>query len=250
MRIAVLSDVHGNLLALEAVLERVDALAPDLVLNLGDCVSGPLWPVETLALLRSRPISCVRGNHDREVGEAAGRPPSRSDAFAWDRLDADARACLREMPESLNEDGLFCVHGRPGSDIDYLVEDVVGGGLERADLSVVADRVGPTEARVVLCGHSHQPQLLRLPSGTLVINPGSVGWQAYTDDAEPIHISETSAPHARFALLDVSANAVDVVLQAVTYDWEAAARQAEANGRLDWAHELRTGLAIPIPPDL
>jgi predicted phosphodiesterase len=67
MKIAVVSDIHGNVLALEAVLADLTGEAPDVVVNLGDCVSGPLWPEETAAILRETSWPTVRGNHDRIV---------------------------------------------------------------------------------------------------------------------------------------------------------------------------------------
>src|SRR5215471_15524104 len=67
MRIAVLADFHGNLAALEAVVEDLQNRRPDQVVNLGDCVSGPLWPSETAALLMALGWPTVRGNHDRWV---------------------------------------------------------------------------------------------------------------------------------------------------------------------------------------
>ena len=66
-RIAVLSDIHGNLPALTAVLDDVARHAPDLVLNLGDHASGPLWPRETLELLRRQTWVQIAGNHDRTL---------------------------------------------------------------------------------------------------------------------------------------------------------------------------------------
>ncbi|MEC9404502.1 MAG: metallophosphoesterase family protein, partial [Pseudomonadota bacterium] len=67
MKIAVVSDIHGNVLALEAVLADLKLEAPDLIVNLGDCISGPLWPEETAAILREAAWPTVRGNHDRIV---------------------------------------------------------------------------------------------------------------------------------------------------------------------------------------
>ncbi|CAH2407389.1 hypothetical protein MES5069_60041 [Mesorhizobium escarrei] len=68
MRIAVLADIHGNVLALDAVLDDLRQRGgADLVVNLGDCVSGPLWPRETMERLEALALPTVRGNHDRRV---------------------------------------------------------------------------------------------------------------------------------------------------------------------------------------
>ncbi len=86
-----------------------------------------------------------------------------------------------------------------------------------------------------------------LPSGVLIVNPGSVGCPAYDDPSDPAHISEAGSPHARYALLDFPAHGSDVGAQAsvtfvaVPYACQEAARRAELNDRPDWAHALRTG---------
>ena len=67
MRIAVFADVHGNLLALEAVLADIASRSPDATVNLGDCLSGPLQAAATADLLMSRDFLTIRGNHDRQL---------------------------------------------------------------------------------------------------------------------------------------------------------------------------------------
>ena len=86
MRIAVLADIHGNFDALEAVVEDLERTRPDLVVNLGDCLSGPLKARETADLLMSKDWLTVRGNHDRYLIE---RP--------FDQLGASDRAAAEEM---------------------------------------------------------------------------------------------------------------------------------------------------------
>jgi hypothetical protein len=75
----------------------------------------------------------------------------------------------------------------------------------------------------------------------IVVNPGSVGLQAYDDELPFKHYIEAGTPHARYALIECDADTWKVQLRQVGYDHEAAARQAEANGRGDWADALRTG---------
>ena len=79
MRLAIISDIHGNLLALETVLAHVKTRGVDAPINLGDCVTSPLWPRETLELLDTLSWPTVRGNHDRRLTEEArNRPLPRS----------------------------------------------------------------------------------------------------------------------------------------------------------------------------
>ncbi|TXN08380.1 metallophosphoesterase family protein [Methylobacterium sp. WL103] len=242
MRIAVVSDIHGNLPALTAVGERIEAMSVDLVVNLGDCASGPLWPAETVATLRASPWLHVRGNHDRQVGGSLDGRLGRSDSATWRALDASARAWLHGLPERVGlEDALF-VHGAPGSDEAFLLEEIVEERLVAAREDEVVARLGGQNRRAVFCGHSHVPGLLALARGSMVVNPGSVGWPAYRN-ADPAYVSEVGSPHARFAVVDLATRPLDVELLAVSYDWDRAARRAEENGRDDWAYSLRTGLA-------
>lgn len=244
MRLGVIADIHGNLPALEAVLARLSRLSVDRVVNLGDCASGPLWPAETVRLLRATPMSHVRGNHDRALCAASPNGLGASDSFAWRDLDADARDWLAGLPFELEVGGARCLHASPKDDDTYLLDAIEGGRLVAAAPDAVETLLGPTRPAVVLCGHSHQPRLLRLDDGTVVVNPGSVGNPAYNADEPCIHVSESGAPHARFAVVTM-ADFVEIEHHAVAYDWEHAARRAEGNGRADWAHALRTGRVLP-----
>lgn len=249
MKAAVLSDIHGNLPALEAVLRYVGPLKVDTLVNLGDCISGPLWPAETCALLQSLPMRTVRGNHDRAVGQAESSPPGASDRFAWERTAREQHRWLAELPFELElalpGGAARCFHANPLDDEAYLIDEVADGRLRLADTARISARLGPVQHPVILCGHSHQPRVVRLPEGAIIVNPGSVGCPAYADAGPPPHMSETGAPHARFALVTADAGGIGVELVAVAYDWDAAAAAATRNGRPDWAHALRTGRAMP-----
>lgn len=250
MRLAVISDVHGNLPALEAVLADVAASGADTVVNLGDVVSGPLWPAETAQRLMALRLPTIRGNHERQL---LSLPPQRmgaSDAFASGAISAVQREWLAALPDTLAlSPEVFCCHGTPASDLDYLLETVTPRGwlgpaepgVRAATPQEVAQRLGSVRHGLILCGHTHVPRALRLNDGRLVVNPGSVGLQAYDDDHPRAHAVENGTPHARYALLTQHAQGWQVDLRALSYDWEAAARRAEANGRGDWADALRTG---------
>ncbi|WP_293797613.1 metallophosphoesterase family protein [uncultured Bosea sp.] len=243
VRLGVIADIHGNLPALEAVLARLDALAPDHIVNLGDCASGPLWPVETTALLRSRTMSHIRGNHDRAMGAASPEGLGASDSYAWQALAPEARAWLAGLPAGITVEGALCFHACPGNDSAYLMEEVQNGHLAPSPIATIEQRLAGRTAPLMLCGHSHLPRAARLSSGVIVLNPGSVGNPAYRD-TNPAHVSESGMPHARFAVVTLGAE-IAVEHHLVAYDWERAARRAEDNGRADWAYALRTGRALP-----
>ena len=137
MRLAVIADIHGNVLALDAVLADVAGRGADRIVNLGDCVSGPLWPRETCERLMSLGLATVRGNHDRWVGDGDPVAMGPSDRYALGALDEAARRWLRELPRGLTFEAegvtVRAFHARPDDDNAYLAEDVVGGKLALVD---------------------------------------------------------------------------------------------------------------------
>lgn len=242
MRLGVIGDIHGNALALEAVLADLRQRGVTAVVNLGDLVSGPLWPAETLTLLRDAGIPSLRGNHDRWVVEGGG---GASDRFARAALTAAECAGLGALPMQLRPlPGVLAFHGRPVDDEAYLLEDVLDGRMVPAPVADVAARLGETAETLIICAHSHQAAIRALPDGRVVLNPGSVGLPAYTDPTPPAHVSETGAPHARFAVVTVEdGRLVSAELVALAYDHRAAAARAAANGSASWARWLATGEA-------
>jgi predicted phosphodiesterase len=203
MRLAVIADIHGNLLALEAVLADLEGRGADLIVDLGDCASGPLWPRETMERLAELDVLTVRGNHDRQVAELAPEAMGDSDRFAFGELTRDQRALLGAPPITrFIAPGILACHATPARDDLYLIEEVENGRLMRGAPDAIGKRLGAVEARIVLCGHSHRPDLVRLPNGSIILNPGSVGGPAYDDAGPPAHVSESGSPHARFALLE------------------------------------------------
>jgi len=246
MRIAVLADIHGNLLALEAVLADLDSQAPDLVVNLGDHLSGPLEAALTADLLLAQHHWVqIRGNHDRQLVEHAPGAMGLSDRAAHQQINGAHQAWLRSLQPIavVGEDVLLC-HGTPDRDVDYLLEDVSVTGVSLASREAIRSRIG-ARTGAILCGHTHVPRIVRLEDGTVVLNPGSVGLPAYTDsDHRFPHAIETGSPHARYALLDRDRRGWRASFHAIEYDWGAAARLASEGNRPDWAHALLTGYAL------
>jgi predicted phosphodiesterase len=243
MRIAILADIHGNVLALEAVLADLKHRSVDQFVNLGDCVSGPLWPRETAELLRQLNWPSVRGNHDRWVTDWPPEKHYPSDAIAFRALDSSLLAWLRALPPTRDlGNGMFACHGRPDDDNAYLLENVEGARLVPARQAEVAERVRAVASRFVLCAHSHIPG--SATSGDkMIINPGSVGLPAYEDPLPPAHVSESANPLARYAVLQLDREQASFEHIAIPYDHLAAARRAEENHNHAWAHFLSTGYA-------
>jgi putative phosphoesterase len=242
MRIAAISDIHGNLPALMAVLADIARRGADVVVNLGDILSGPLMPAETADFLIELDLPTIKGNHERQVLTHARGKMGASDAFAADAINDAHRAWLEGLPATLwLSDEVFLCHGAPGGDMVYFMEHVDAEGVHPASLAQVEERAGDCPARLILCGHTHTPRTRRLPDGRLVANPGSVGLQAFEDDHWFPHQVEIGSPHARYAMLEKGPHGWDAELIAVDYDYEPMAALAAANGRPDWAVALRTG---------
>ncbi|WP_299816900.1 metallophosphoesterase family protein [uncultured Roseibium sp.] len=248
MKIAVISDIHGNVLALEAVIADLKTEAPDLIVNLGDCVSGPLWPEETAAILRETDWPTVRGNHDRFVLDDPIEKMGPTDAFAAERLSQESLDWLQTTQPTIRlEDDIFLCHGTPDNDDRYLSEKVEGpkGHLPDED-TLLRDLKGETSP-IVCCGHTHIPRLIRLQeTGQIVLNPGSVGLPSYEDDHPLRHVMETGSPHARYALMTNNGGAWNFQHKMLSYDWDAASQAALENGRPGWARALKHGFYGPL----
>lgn len=243
-KLALLSDIHGNLPALEAVVADLGNRGVSRVINLGDHVSGPLWPKETLDFLMAVDWLQVAGNHDRSLARGDPRNLGPSDAYARSRVDKAGLAWLAGLPAVLElEGGILACHGRPGDDQAYLLESPSAGRTRLATEPEIRSRLGAHAPRVVVCGHTHLPRCVRLGDGTILVNPGSVGLQGYVDDGANAHVVENGSPHARYAIIDLDWDkprfAVEFV--ALEYDWEAAAEKAKESKRRDWIQALATG---------
>lgn len=242
MRIAAVSDIHGNLFALDAVLRDIERRGADLIVNLGDILSGPLLPSETADRLMALDLPTIRGNHERQLLTLSPERMGASDRYAFDHITAAHRNWITGLPTVLTPAAdVFMCHATPYNDVDCYLEDLIDEELRPAPLRDIEKRTGDCTASLILCGHSHIPRLLRLGSGQLIVNPGSVGIQAYVGHDPGPHTVEVGSPHARYALADRSPHGWQVEFFAVPYDWDSASRLAEERGRQDWVEALRTG---------
>lgn len=244
MRLAVISDIHGNLLALEAVLADIARRGADLTVNLGDCAAGPLWPRETVELLESLALPTVRGNHDRWAVELPDEKLSLAGRVERAMLNAAQCAALHALPPTLRlAEDILAVHGTPTDDNSYLLEELHGSLLAPAKRETVAQRLGAeAKPQLILCGHSHRQAIVHGPGGCTIVNPGSVGCPVYADRPDAAHI-EYRSPHARYAVLTRRGAHWAADLIALDYDWDAAAKRAAENGNAVWARSMATGAA-------
>ena len=221
MRVAVIADVHGNLHALEAVLEDVAAARCDALWMAGDWVGYGAFPEECVRRLRAAGAVGVAGDMDRETVRAAGgvfpddAPDEKREALrhAASALSAESLVFLRSLPErrrpAPSPVSSLLVHGSPQRLGEHLWPDVADSRLVELARSAAA--------RVVVCGHTHAA-MDREASGTRFLNPGSVGRPGDGD------------PRAAWAALDLDDATVRFAPRRVAYDHRAAGDAALGAG--------------------
>jgi predicted phosphodiesterase len=264
MKIAAISDIHGNLSALQAVLAEIHREDVDHIINCGDTLGGPLESAKTAELLMARGIPMIAGNHERQLLTLPAEKLNRSDACTASEINAEHRAWLASAsPNMWLTPEVFICHGTPSSDLDYWLETVTDDfgqngsysprcsvGVRAATLAEVLQRLGQGEhtrrASLIICGHTHVARVVQVNSpddghAITVVNAGSVGLPAYDDIHPHKHWIESGSPHARYALMEQTALGWQVQLRSVVYDFEPMAQLADHRGRADWALPLRTG---------
>jgi putative phosphoesterase len=237
MKIALISDIHANLPALESVLADIDSREVDALYCLGDLVGYHVWPNEVVNLIRKRNIPCISGNYDFGVGrtsddcgcayktdeDRANGKVSISLTNQW--IHDDERNYLRNLPAHIRlefqfDSGpitLLLVHGSPRKNNEYLFED----REEKSLLRIMKD----AHADIMCFGHTHKPyhRILTDDSKHLhAINIGSVG--------KP----KDGNPKANYVILNLNENsgllakdAVEVEFIKVNYDIEYSASKLE-----------------------
>jgi putative phosphoesterase len=228
-RIAVLSDVHGNLAALEAVTKEIRRGKPDAVLVAGDLVLNgpdPNGCVDALRVLESEGALIVSGNTDIAVGDfdygAAfpqyqdGVPETVSVAAEWahDELGDDQLEWLRRLPaerrlRTADDTLVLVVHASPGSQ--------TRGFDQSLDANIIFERASATDARVICVGHTHVPEVRDL-GWKVIVNDGSCG---YVFDGDPT---------ASWTLIDVHEGAVAAEIRRTEFDAVAVANAISARG--------------------
>ena len=150
MKIAAISDVHGNIEALEAVLEDITHRGVDVIVNLGDVLSGPLFPVECAERLIPLGLPTIRGNHERQLLTLTSEDMGMSDRYTASRLGPKHHKWIAALPESLWLLGdVLLVHGTPNSDLEYFLESVDENGLRPASIEEVRSRAGSVSANLI-----------------------------------------------------------------------------------------------------
>ena len=227
-RAAVITDIHGNLLALEAALARIEELGIEDVFCGGDLVGYGPWPNEVCSEIEERGIATIYGNYDYAIGrdleDCGCAYPTQHErelgqrSVDWTLAHTGRRAkdFMRGLPFDLRFDvgatAVHLVHGSPRKVNEYLFEDKPARLYERL--------AAAEEADALVFGHTHKPWVHGF-GGVLFVNCGSVGKPKDGD------------PRAAFAVLRPEGRGVQVAIERVAYDAEAVAREVAAVGLPD-----------------
>ncbi|CCD85798.1 Conserved hypothetical protein; Putative phosphoesterase, MJ0912 type [Bradyrhizobium sp. ORS 285] len=243
MRFAAIADVHGNHLALEAVLADISAQGVTEIVDLGDMASGPLDARKTMDRLMALDAVHVRGNHDRWLIDRPFETMGAWERPAYPQLETRHLDWLRTIPATaVYRDRVFLCHATPEDDNTYWLESVAAdGAITCAPLDEIEKLAAGISQSLILCGHTHTARAVRLRDGRLIVNPGSVGSPGYSYNVPHPHVVQAGTPDARYAILELTAAGWSVSFRHVPYDNSAMAELARANGDGEFASALATG---------
>jgi diadenosine tetraphosphatase ApaH/serine/threonine PP2A family protein phosphatase len=242
MRFAAIADVHGNYLALEAVIADIRAQDIDEIVNLGDMASGPLDAKRTMDALMALDAVHVLGNHDRYLIDRLPEKMGSWDRPAHAQLETGHLDWLRAVPPTrVFRDRVFLCHATPEKDEVYWLETVLPGGTVRMSSLEAIEKAAEGITQPLICGHTHIARAVRLADGRMIVNPGSVGSPGYRDIHPFPHVIEAGTPDARYAILELVDGSWRATFRHVPYDHDSMAALARRNGQPELASALATG---------
>ena len=243
MRLVVLSDIHGNIEALDAVLRDAAEVSPGArLVCLGDIVGYGADPEKAVRAVRGAGVASVLGNDEMGVNDPSSRGrfnPQAWEAVKWasSRLSKESLEWLSELPTSLSLDGCRFVHGLPPDEVDTYLFQASTGHVVRAMTDLPED--------VSFVGHTHQLRLVslrdgrldgaRLPEGRQVLEPGI----RHIVNAGAVGQPRDGNPKAKYCLYDTHTR--ELAVRFVSYDAAAAAKKIiEAGQPRVYAERLTT----------
>lgn len=236
MKIAIISDIHANIIALKAVLKDIAEQQVDRIYCVGDLVGYAPFPNEVIDLIREQNIPTVMGNYDDGIGyqrficgcdyKNAAAEALGHESIAWTNkhTSEENKEFLRKLPKEIRVTiagkRLLLVHGSPNRLNEYVTEEI--------SKDYASELIALANTDILICGHTHLPFSMVLKD-KLLINVGSVGKPKHGD------------PHALYALLSFARN-VTIDFRKVPYDYETMASAIETSELPnEFAQIIRTG---------
>jgi predicted phosphodiesterase len=233
MRVALISDIHGNLVSLQSVLSEIEHAQVDRVVCLGDVAALGPQPRQVLARLRELGCPCIMGNHDEHLlhpERMAGLAPWVVEVTSWcaAQLSKEDRTHLRSFQSLIEielgaQATLLCYHGSPRSNSERILPTTPPPDLE--------EMLGGCTATVMAGGHNHV-QMMRRHKLSSLIDVGSVG-QPF--ERMPFQGAPVLLPWAEYAIVGCLAGTLSIDLRRVPIDLDAVRQAAEASGMPDAA---------------
>ncbi len=263
---AVISCLHANLAAVQAVLDDIDQQGIKAITCLGDLVGYGPQPNEVVELVRQRAIPTCQGCWDEDIidglnacecsypSQLAERRGHLAHHWTANRLTDDNKAFLAQLPTTLRRDKLLFVHGSPNSQHEYLLPDM--------NAFAALERVETAGAETLFCGHTHQPYVRELSGGSIrvsvqqsgsepdrdqvmtlpmrrIVNAGSVGeprhgstnatYVVHDDESDEVSIREVNYDVAKTCQAIVEAGLPDVFAWRLSHGFEYAERAEDAS---------------------
>ena len=236
MKIAFITDIHANVIALKEVFKDIDKQNVDKTICLGDLVGYATYPNEVINLIREKDIFTIQGNYDESTGKelmACGcdydtqkdaENANRSLFWTQEEVSEDNKKWLANLAveKRMKVEGwdLYLVHGSPRKNNEYLYKDS----------NAVKEIAKEYDFDILLNGHTHLPYF-KVIDGKYIVNAGSAG--------KPKH----GNPRATYVILDLNKNSIDFISREVEYNYEKTAKAIEAEDALpdEFAQLFRTG---------
>jgi len=240
-KVAIIADIHGNSWALKSVLVDIKDRGIEKIINLGDSLNGPLDPQGTFKLLVENEILSISGNGDRLILENLQLKTNNLTAeYILSQMNSDIISWLKNLSFDCVYNDIYCCHGSPRSDMEYLLESLEPEYIDIRAFSEIDKILSGIKQNIIVCGHSHVPRIIK--SGDKVIcNVGSVGLPAYNDELPIPHKMQNYNPYASYTIITESTKSFNIEQVTVSYDYEQAVKKAILNKREDWAKWIRTG---------
>jgi predicted phosphodiesterase len=225
MKIALISDIHGNLISLDAVLADIEQCRVDRIICLGDVVTTGPHPHECTKRLRELGIPGITGNHEDYLFKPVDETSRWKDTLAWCRqqLTAEDVDYLQSFQPYIEvpldeKNTLLCFHGSPKGNLDYIAAFTPDAELD--------GMLAGHKAAIMAGGHTHVQMLRRRPD-TLLINSGSVGLPFYRYLPSPDEVRVV--PWAEYAIVSWSNGAANIDFRRVAIDFEAIKQAANTS---------------------
>lgn len=205
MRYAIISDIHSNLEALNAVLSKISELNADEILCLGDIVGYNANPNECIDIVRRAGIRCIMGNHDSRASgleEPDNFTPLAKEAVLWtrDRLTEDNKGFLRGLPRELTMEGFIIFHGSIGDTDRYIIDE-----RDASDNFQLLENL-EGDVRLGFYGHTHVRVALSLQRGKVFLEPDEelkiAPWKRYLINPGSVGQPRDRDPSASFLIYD------------------------------------------------